>query len=247
MDWDIILTLFLKYTENAKAVVVEPDPHLFKTAVTERDLSELLLSGRIVLVINAAADSIISTLNMFQFEKIKYFQIRSEYELNSTYFEDLKKSVASYISRKDVNNNTLIRFGKIWVKNLLLNLPVFSRSPGVDSLKDLFKGLPSFILAGGPGLDKTLKSLKKIREKCIIIAVDTSMSAALRYGVEPDFLIVVDPQYWNFRHLDRCRLKNTVVVSEPSAYSHTFRNPEINYIFASSVFPLGQKLKKKLS
>ena len=236
---------FLKYTENAKAVVVEPDPLLFRTAVEERDLSEILLSGRVVLVINAPADSIISTLNMLQFEKIKYFQIRSEYELNSSYFEDLKNSVASYISRKDVNNNTLIRFGKIWVKNLLLNLPVFSRSPGVDSLKELFNGIPAFILAGGPGLDRTLKYLKDTREKCIIIAVDTSISAALRYGVEPDFLIVVDPQYWNFRHLDRCRLKNTIVVSEPSAYSHTFRNPEINYVFASSVFPLGQKIEKE--
>ena len=236
---------FLKHTENAKAVVVEPDPFLFKTAAEERDLSGLLLSGRVILVINASADSIISTLNMFQFEKIKYFQIRSEYELNSSYFEDLKNAVASYISRKDVNNNTLIRFGKIWVKNLLLNLPVFSRSSGVDSLKNLFEGLPAFILAGGPGLDKILNHLKKIREKCVIIAVDTSMSAALRYGVEPDFLIVVDPQYWNFRHLDRCRIGNTVVVSEPSAYSHTFRNPEISYIFASSVFPLGQKIEKE--
>ena len=236
---------FLKYTETVKAVVVEPDPELFRIAADEIDLSGMLMSGRIILLIGAESSSVIPTLNMFQFEKIKYFQIRSEYELNTDYFEKLKDSVASYISRKDVNNNTLIRFGKLWVKNLLFNLPVFANSPGIDSIKERFKGLPALILAGGPGLDKSLENLKSYREKCLIIAVDTSLSAALRYGVEPDFLVVVDPQYWNFRHLDRCSLKNTIVVSEPSTYPHTFRNPEADYIFASSVFPLGQKIEKE--
>ena len=239
------LEAFIRNTDDVKAVVAEPDTDLFIKAVEEKDLSEILMSGRIILMIGADPESVISTLNMFQFEKIKYFQIRSEYEINSEYFEKLKSSVASYISRKDVNNNTLIRFGKLWVKNLLLNLPVFSVSPGINSLKGKFNNIPALILAGGPGLDKSLIHLSKYREKCIVIAVDTSLSACLRAGVEPDFLVVVDPQYWNYRHLDRCRLENTVIISEPSTYPHTFRNTDQNYIFASSVFPLGKKIEKE--
>ncbi len=236
---------FLRNNENGKAVVVEPDPVLFRTAAEVRDLSDILFSGRVILVIGADPGSVVSTLNMFQFEKIKYFQIRSEYEINSVYFDSLKDSVASYISRKDVNNNTLVRFGKLWVKNLLLNLPVFASSPGIDSIKGKFENIPALIIAGGPGLDKSIINLKKYREKCLVIAVDTSMSAVLRYGIEPDFLVVVDPQYWNYRHLDRCSLDKTVVVSEPSTYSRTFRNRNGKYIFASSVFPLGQKIEKE--
>ena len=239
------LEAFIRNTDDVKAVVAEPDTDLFIKAVEEKDLSEILMSGRIILMIGAEAESVISTLNMFQFEKIKYFQIRSEYEINSEYFEKLKDNVASYISRKDVNNNTLIRFGKLWVKNLLLNLPVFSVSQGINSLTGKFDNIPALILAGGPGLDKSLIHLRSYREKCIVIAVDTSLSAALRYGVEPDFLVVVDPQYWNYRHLDRCGFNNTVVISEPSTYPHTFRNSNQNYIFASSVFPLGQKIEKE--
>ena len=235
---------FLKYTENAKAVVVEPDLSLFRTAAEARDLTGILMSGRIILLIGGKSSSVSAALNMHQFEKIKYFQIRSEYELNSSYFDSLKDYVASYISRKDVNNNTLIRFGKLWIKNLLFNLPVFASSPGIDSVKGMFKDIPSLILAGGPGLDKSLEFLKDYRDRCIIIAVDTSMSACLRYGVEPDFLVVVDPQYWNYRHLDRCGFQKTIIVSEPSAYPHTFRDPDADYIFASSVFPLGKKYEK---
>ena len=130
---------FLRNNENGKAVVVEPDPVLFRTAAEVRDLSDILFSGRVILVIGADPGSVVSTLNMFQFEKIKYFQIRSEYEINRVYFDSLKDSVASYISRKDVNNNTLVRFGKLWVKNLLLNLPVFASSPGIDSIKGKFE------------------------------------------------------------------------------------------------------------
>ena len=107
------------------------------------------------------------------------------------------------------------------------------------------RNIPAIIIAGGPGLDKSIINLKKYREKCLVIAVDTSMSAVLRYGIEPDFLVVVDPQYWNYRHLDRCSLDKTVVVSEPSTYSRTFRNRNGKYIFASSVFPLGQKIEKE--
>ena len=83
------LEAFLKYTDDVKAVAAEPDKELFLKAVEERDLSEILLSGRIILMIGADAESVVSTLNMFQFEKIKYFQIRSEYEISSEYFEKL--------------------------------------------------------------------------------------------------------------------------------------------------------------
>ncbi len=236
---------YLRCSDEGAAVVVEPDVDLFIKAVELRDLSEILMSGRVILIVGTDADSVVTSLNMFQFEKIKFFQMRSEYLINMEYFDSLQKSVASYVARKEINNNTLIRFGKMWVKNLCRNLKVFSDSPGIDLLKNRFKNIPALILAGGPGLDRELSMLKKYREKCIIIAVDTSMSACLRSGVEPDFLVIVDPQYWNFRHLDRCRSGRTVIVSEPSTYSGVFRGKGRRYVFGSSVFPLGRIYEDK--
>ncbi|MDX9801743.1 MAG: DUF115 domain-containing protein, partial [Spirochaetia bacterium] len=116
--------------------------------------------------------------------------------------------------------------------------------PGLVHLQDIFKSIPSLVLAGGPGLDSVLPHLEKLKKKYLIIAVDTSYRACLSYGVLPDMVIVVDPQYWNSRHLDRCISNETVLVSEPSTYSRIFRNFGSYKFFAGSVFPLGRYFEK---
>ncbi len=234
------LETFLELNKEAKAVIVEPELSFLSAAAKNRSLEKIISSDRVYFVLGPEPDAVSPCLNSLQCERIKYFQIRSEYELSPDFFEESKKAVARYVSRKEINNNTLKRFGKIWVKNLCDNLAEFTVSPGLVHLKDLFKSIPSLILAGGPGLDSVLPFLGELRKKYLLIAVDTSYRACFSFGVIPDILIVVDPQYWNSRHLDRCGSKGTVLVSEPSTYSRIFRNFGNYKFFAGSVFPLGR-------
>jgi len=235
---------FLDINDNAKIIIVEPEISLFAAAAQSRDLERIINSDRIYFVISSEPETVSTILNTMQFEKINYFQIISEYSMNQEYFDKVKKVVSAYISRKEVNNNTLRRFGKIWVKNLSENLKDFALFPGLVDIQNVFSGIPALIVAGGPSLDHIFPHLKQLAKKYLIVAVDTSFNATVAAGVIPDILIVIDPQYWNSRHLDRSsnagKNSETILISEPSTYSKIFKNFKNYKYFSGSIFPLGQ-------
>jgi DNA-binding transcriptional MerR regulator len=110
-------------------------------------------------------------------------------------------------------------------------------------LHRLFEGMPILVVAAGPSLDELAPLLPQLARRMPIIAVDTSLRAVRGAGVEPDILTVVDPQYWNTRHLDRQALSSTLLVSESSTHPIIFRRPLGRLFFGGSIFPLGQFLE----
>jgi hypothetical protein len=131
------------------------------------------------------------------------------------------------------------------VRNLLSNLPLFLSSAGASTLEGLFAGIPALLLAAGPSLDPVLAELKALRERLVLVAVDTSHRLCRQAGVKPDLLVTVDPQYWNSRHLDWAELGDILLVSEPSVHPRTFHRRDLPHLhFMSSFFPIGELLER---
>jgi hypothetical protein len=103
--------------------------------------------------------------------------------------------------------------------------------------------LPVFLAAAGPSLDKIKPMLRDIYDRCIIVAVDTSLRFFVKNGIQPDFVLVVDPQFWNSRHLDRCVCEKTrlatALVAESAVYPPVLNLPFKNIFLCGSLFPLG--------
>jgi hypothetical protein len=165
---------------------------------------------------------------------------------NRDYYRHVEALISSIFDKRRVNINTLRRFGELWVRNLLSNLGCFITSPGIRAGEKRFSAVPALVLAAGPSLDKVLPDLKVLRQRCLIVAVDTSYRFCRYRGIEPDFLVTVDPQYWNSRHLDWLPRVRTVLVSESSAHPRIFRlgGREEEAYFVSSFFPLGTYIEQ---
>jgi hypothetical protein len=73
-----------------------------------------------------------------------------------------------------------------------------------------------------------------------VISVDTSLRACLEAGVQPDLLVVIDPQYWNSRHLDGTDSPRTLLVAESATHPRALRLAPRAAFFMSSLFPLGR-------
>jgi hypothetical protein len=157
-----------------------------------------------------------------------------------------RAAVRSYRDRFQVNANTLGKFGRLWVRNLARNLEAFAACPGIAGLEGSLDGVPGLLLAGGPSLDAVLPALPALRVRFALVAVDTSLRACLRAGVDPDFVVMVDPQYWNTRHLDGCAGSRAVVVSESSIFPRSLRLTAGTVLFCSSLFPLGQFFERRI-
>jgi hypothetical protein len=220
--------------------VVEPDVTLFKTALTLRDFTEIFKSPGFSLALGASPDSIPALLDGKPHKNIQICMLRSAVENNRKYFESCEKIVNEYLSRKEINANTLDKFSRLWVSNICRNLPMTSKVPGIRTLKGRFAGVPALLLAAGPTLEEVLPLLGEFRKRFLLVCVDTALKACLRVGIEPDFLILTDPQYWNSRHLDRCITAHTILISDVSTYPAPLRAFKGTIFFCSTPFPLGQ-------
>ncbi len=226
-------------------VVIEPDVPLFLHSLEVRDLSQLLSDERLSLFLDIDVDSIRSVLSQLPEGHVHLLCPRSLYRLNPSYFDKTRAALTALLDRRQINKNTLKRFGTLWIRNLVRNLPLLSAGKGIADIASLYKDIPAVVVAAGPSLDSITPVLTELSKRALIIAVDTSLRACLNAGVRPDFLVVVDPQYWNTRHLDGCDTSDLVLLSETSTHPTVFRRRFSNLRFCSSLFPLGRYIESR--
>ncbi|GBU29518.1 hypothetical protein R84B8_03090 [Treponema sp. R8-4-B8] len=109
---------------------------------------------------------------------------------------------------------------------------------------------PVFLAAAGPSLDKIKPLLRDIYERCVIVAVDTNLRFFIKNGIQPDFVLVVDPQFWNSRHLDRCVREEdnlqTALIAESAVYPPVLKLPFKHKFLCGSIIPLGMFIEKRV-
>ncbi len=138
-------------------------------------------------------------------------------------YAPLRINLTRFIEKRMINQATLIKFQKIWNKNILLNLKEISAS---GCLKDLLKiqTEKTVILAGaGPSLPHHTSALHKFRKEFLLFAVDTSYIPLLKMGLIPDIVFSSDPQWVNHHYVLDSRVSQSIWVLDPTvcpAISH---------------------------
>ncbi|MCL2243408.1 MAG: DUF115 domain-containing protein [Treponema sp.] len=189
--------------------------------------------------------------------------------LDEEWYKSVEDRIRTWAMRDEVNMATHRRFAARWVRNLSRNMETIRDYPGISRLAGLASGdfsntnkgvlnnitegmktrsdtLPVFLAAAGPSLDKITPLLREIKRRCIIVAVDTSLRFFLRNEVEPDFVLVVDPQFWNSRHLDRCNCSKTALIAESAVYPPVMKLPFKNIFLCGSLFPIGTFIENQV-
>ncbi|MGA2640686.1 MAG: 6-hydroxymethylpterin diphosphokinase MptE-like protein [Spirochaetia bacterium] len=224
-------------------LVVEPDAGMFRAALTCRDLRRFLEDPAVHLHVGANPELLPAVLETLPLVRPGFLRLRSSLHSRPGLYRASEETIHSWLLRRDINVNTLNRFGRLWVRNLCRNMGEFLRCPGVASLHGIFDGLPALVVAGGPSLDGIAPRLTELRERMLVVSVNTPLRACREHGVEPDFTTVVDPQYWASRSLDWTPACSGVFVAEPSTCPRVFRAEGGRFFLCSSLFPLGETLE----
>ena len=182
-----------------EVICFEPDP-LWPALIAREGIHAGDLAAKIIF-----PDSTLSNLQDYFHEGYQLIALESYRRIYPELFALVEGLHKKYSSRNAVNQNTLKRFGLRWVENLLINFLCLERQQSINIMRNTFPGFPALLLAGGPTLRSILPLLEHLRQRMIILAVDTSYSPCREAGIEPDFLIAVDPQYWNTKHFERLR------------------------------------------
>jgi len=260
----IVLGFGLGYAAQALAdldpqspiIIAEKYPALLRLAFESRNMEKLLSRNNTAFVLDA--EGISGALSHFaKHEKVKFELLRNRTltGIDEQWYSAAENRIRTWAMKDDVNSATLKKFGRRWVKNIMRNAQAIRDLPGISRFAglagavsggDAASPLPVFMAAAGPGLDKVSGLLPEIRKRCIIVAVDTSLRFLLRNNTEPDFALVIDPQFWNSRHLDRCAGGNTRLIIESAVYPPVLRLPFKRMYLCGSLFPLGKYIEKKV-
>ncbi|MDR2542341.1 MAG: DUF115 domain-containing protein [Treponema sp.] len=259
----VILGFGLGYAALAAAalgrpiIVVEKHKNLLLKAFELLDFSDFLSKNRVMFVIGGSGEGITNALaiadNLCGKKKSSVIRNKALAGLDEQWYKLAEKRIHTWTMKDEINDATRKRFEKRWTRNLSRNLSSFRDLPGVSHLTGLASGdnpLPVFLAAAGPSLDKTKPLLRDIHERCIVVAVDTSLRFFVQNGISPDFAVVVDPQFINSRHLDRCVNESTglqtVLVAEPAVYPSVLNLPFKNKFLCGSMLPLGSFMEKEV-
>ncbi len=230
---------------DAPIVLVIPDIYLFALLLSSRPLDTLLAHPGLAIVVGlppAETRSVLEGMGALEYACLNPGVVPPG---DRTWLEGFRALEQRNARKEEINRNTLRRFGRLWLRNMTKNLGRMRDLGGIRRFELLFPDTPALLLAAGPSLDEILPMLPELSRRCVVIAVDTALRACLRSGVEPDFLVLVDPQYWNYRHLDGLEASRTVMITESAAWPAVFRFPAKAHFLCSSLFPLGRFLEQR--
>lgn len=147
-------------------VVMQPDPDTAMIAVREA-----------MRAINVAA---IDGFSFFRHDERKFFQdmiarIRADAGAGVNMFANLGSFVDETVMIRNAYRNLRTEGGRLF-------------RPGVAA----GLGLPAFIIASGPSLDRSLPVLKKIKDRAVVISCGTALRPLLNAGIAPDMHIDIE-------------------------------------------------------
>ena len=233
---------------NDTIILVESDARYFFTALSLLDWSDFFRAKNIILALETLPDQAISIIERAGgFKHIHIYENSAQTQHSKEYFSTMNALIERNKRKTQINNSTLEKFSGLWLRNSCRNLHYLAEKDGVNIYKDkLNPKIPALILAAGPTLEESLAHLKELKKRSVLIAVDTALRPCLKAGVEPDFIILCDPQYYAYRHIAGLSSPSSVLITESAAYPSVFRFDCRKIVMCSSMFPLGQFVESKI-
>lgn len=217
-------------------VIAESDPYWLREVLVHRDLSALWELSRVVLLVGPDASVVGQFFTATACRSVRTLVWRPLLDQEAPWHEAVAQELASAQARSRVNLATWARFGNLWRRNMERNESQAKDVRPLAALGGLCAGVPAAIVAAGPSLPGTFNWLEAHRKQLMLIVVDTAWPAVAARRLVPDFVLVLDAQYANARHMDRPLPPSTLVVTEWTAPPRAFRlAPGRTFVAASSV------------
>ena len=252
--------LILQNSNKKKLIVVEPNLEYFLASLQLIDWTEIFKVEKLVLAINCPAESVLpliedtTTINttLQGVSDAFYFDIASFTQHNQQYFECVKTIISRNKHKNEINAATTKKFGKLWSNNCKKNAKYINQLEFINIYKNKFKDIPFVIVAAGPTLQKNLINLKKLydskkakNKEVIIVCVETALKILLKNKINPDFIILTDPQFWAYKHIAGAQAPESVLITELSTYPSVFRFNCKKIVLCASQFPNGKEIEQK--
>lgn len=180
-------------------IIYEPSKEMFAHTLQHFDITDMIENKQVILIIEDMNDEILKSIifttvdiyNFFGVEQCMHPSYDKIYgESCIKYYKEVKQALTSV----QVNINTEVLHGLKSNENIIKNISYYNNSITLKQMKSKIpKDVPAIVVAAGPSLAENLEWLKKSKGRAVIFAVDRVIDYLLDEGIEPDFLVTIDP------------------------------------------------------
>ncbi|MEM7682621.1 MAG: 6-hydroxymethylpterin diphosphokinase MptE-like protein [Planctomycetota bacterium] len=179
--------------------VLEPDAGLLKAVLSRLDYSDWLGDRRLVLAVGEGAQrgglvrrfdphgaAVTQGTHLLVHPPTRQLRPDDVAELS-----DAVKEVVAYL--RTTVATALVNSSRTCA-NLVANLDLYAGGAGTDALHNAARGVPAVLVAAGPSLVKNVDRLRDpaLRQRVVVIAVQTALRPLLERGIRPDFVTALD-------------------------------------------------------
>jgi hypothetical protein len=193
-------------TESA-VLCVEADPKLL--AFSKEAMDESILANPRFLLTQANDGAALCALvretwGSRRFRRVEQLRLGGGWRLRAELYDALEDTLRREIALEWGNAMTLVKLGRRYARNALLNLALLPRTPALSALD--FGAAPLLVLGAGPSLDSFLDGLAAHfgdlsggGRPFKIVCVDTVLSSLYQRRIKPDLVVALESQHWNLR------------------------------------------------
>ncbi len=215
-------------------VIVEDNLDIIRLAFEYIDYEDILTLPNVIWFVNEPASSLFNCLKKYSISilanSVTVLEHPPSIKLNQKYYTSVKKSVSEIYTWAKVNINTHIAKSEDFSANILANIIEIIKNPGVKHLFGAFENVPIFLVSAGPSLDKNVHYLRNVRDRGIIITVDSALKTLLDKNIKPDLVVSIDFSDHNLKYLEGIDSESLVLVFDPEVH------PVIPYRFKGRKF-----------
>lgn len=187
------------YSSGYRAVIIiDVLKDIEKQIVKNPHTSFLIVGNNISFLSGLETDNLSDRLTaLINFQEIRGIQViehPQSVRLFQGYYDEVKSIIKKIVDKKAADKATIKAFGSLFLRNALNNLQNFRECSPVSVLAGGFSGRKAVIVSSAPSLEDNICKLRQYKDSVYIIAVDSVIPVLKSYGIEPDFVISIDPQ-----------------------------------------------------
>lgn len=234
---------------ETKILIIEPSISIFNQIIENIDVTDIIDNKNILIMIEDNLDKLRYFLNTNVYwnnsHLVEYYTFSNYKKIFSDMEQKVNKMIYDHLYIQKIDRNTMIKFNRDWQKNLLENMSVAIKSNFISQLEGIFSDKPIIIVSAGPSLNKNVELLRDIKNKAVIICVDTSLKVLLSKNINPDFIVTVDGGELNLAHFDNLEYDNIPLIYMPTSHPKILKKHKGVKIFADNIVGYTRELFKE--
>ncbi|MEM6749512.1 MAG: 6-hydroxymethylpterin diphosphokinase MptE-like protein [Planctomycetota bacterium] len=176
---------------------LEPDAGRLKAVLSRLDYAAWLGDSRVVLVIGAERAAVVRRFDPHGAAVTQGTHLLVHpptRQLAPEAVAEMGEAVKEVVAYLRTTVATALVNSARTCANLVANLDLYAGGASTDPLHNAAQGVPAVLVAAGPSLVKNVHYLRDpaIRERVVVIAVQTALRPLLERGVRPDFVTALD-------------------------------------------------------